>query len=1173
MTQFDNLQSTTDQKITELNDFYKSILNSIKNGVWVTNKDDVIVYTNKGMEKIVGISTEHIIGAQVLKDFPESTLKFFKPIYLKAKEKLNPFSYDSIIVITPGGRESYQSGWLIPRVKDGFFDGMICTVDDITNSKRLEQKFTDSEERYRLLFENMTSGFAYHKIIVDDENNPVDYQFLEANPPFQEFTGLNIDEIIGKTAKQVLPGIEDDPADWIGVFGKVALTRVPVSFENYSESLDRWYNVSVYSPKKNFFAVTFTDVSSRKKAEQEVTDLAKFPSENPNPVLRVNEEEVIYINSSGRTLLSTKKNNKIPVSLKEAIHKVFATNKIKEIEVPFNGSIYSFVITPIRELGYVNLYGRDVTKRKKSEDKYIKLSLELEQKVRERTNQLQESEEKYRTIADHSMVGISIIQDNEFKYANQKFLKDLDYPHENLEDRKLEELLEIISNPEDIQKIRAITRKNQRGKGVQPTHLEIKITTISGEEKCFESYSRSIMFEGRPAAMNINLDITQRKQSVQKLKESESRYRELFNNMSSGVAVYQAIENGEDFIFKDLNKSGEIISKVKPEEIIGKSVIKLFPGIKSTGLFDVFQKVWKSGIPEYNATSLYSDDRITHWMENYVYKLPTGELISVYDDVSEKRIAELELKKSEEKYRTLTSNIPGMVYRGNTDWMPNFITNCEGISGYSADEFLSQKINWSDIIHRDDKERVINECLKLVENPLEISLDYRIITKDGAVRWVKDRKTSLFTEEGLYKGADGIVFDITDRKKVEQKLIESEKRFSTAWYMNPSLMAISDLESGEFIEVNNTFLETIRAPREEIIGKSARMLYDDPRDRDFLIKELKEKGKVVNYELNFKNALGEPLTGLFSFDVVEMEGKPYLISVATDITERKQAEQELKESEERFRSTFEQAAVGIAHVAPDGTFLRINQRYCDIVKYSHNEMLSRSFQDITYSDDLEEDLNFIELMLMGKLLNYSMEKRYICKDDSIVWVNLTVTLVRKESSDPKYFISVIEDISEKKAAEEKLQESEENYRLFIENFHGIAFKGYRDFSVGFFQGAIEKITGYEEQDFISERIKWDQLIHPEDMPIIRKKIEEFHKSPQNSEQREYRIIDKHGKIHWLLESIQKIQGITNNKDGVQGTIIDVTDKKEAEELIIEENTKLQELNQMKIDLINRISTN
>lgn len=295
------------------------------------------------------------------------------------------------------------------------------------------------------------------------------------------------------------------------------------------------------------------------------------------------------------------------------------------------------------------------------------------------------------------------------------------------------------------------------------------------------------------------------------------------------------------------------------------------------------------------------------------------------------------------------------------------------------------------------------------------------------------------------------------------------------------------------------------------------------------------------------------------------------MKVTSSKMEHKNLEQDLKEIEERFRSTFEQAAVGIAHIAPDGTFLKINQRFCEIFKYSYEEMLSRTFQDITHPNDIHKDLTFVNLMLMSKIFNYSLEQRCICGDGSIVWVNLTVSLVHDLSGEPKYFIYVVEDISEKKAAEIKLQESEENYRLFIENFQGIAFKGCRDFTVTFFQGEIEKITGYEETDFTSGTIRWDELIHPKDLPKVKILIDEFFDSPEKSTQQEYRIIDKNREIHWVLESVQKIYDKTNNKEGLQGTIIDITDKKEAEELILEEIKKLTELNRVKVDLLNRVS--
>ena len=97
------------------------------------------------------------------------------------------------------------------------------------------------------------------------------------------------------------------------------------------------------------------------------------------------------------------------------------------------------------------------------------------------------------------------------------------------------------------------------------------------------------------------------------IKASEVRFRELFNYMSSGVAVYEAKDNGNDFIFKDFNQAGERIENVKKENLLGKSVLEMFPGVKEFGLFDVFRRVWETGKPEHHPVSLYKDNRITGW--------------------------------------------------------------------------------------------------------------------------------------------------------------------------------------------------------------------------------------------------------------------------------------------------------------------------------------------------------------------------------------------------------------------------------------------------------------------------------------------------------------------------------------------------------------------------------
>ena len=117
------------------------------------------------------------------------------------------------------------------------------------------------------LFENMLDGFAYHKMLFDPEGRPVDYVFLEVNEAFERLTGLKRERILGKPVTEVLPGIAKDPADWIGVYGKVVLTGEPLKFENYSEALDKWFVVSAYSPEKGYFVASFEDITARKNAE------------------------------------------------------------------------------------------------------------------------------------------------------------------------------------------------------------------------------------------------------------------------------------------------------------------------------------------------------------------------------------------------------------------------------------------------------------------------------------------------------------------------------------------------------------------------------------------------------------------------------------------------------------------------------------------------------------------------------------------------------------------------------------------------------------------------------------------------------------------------------------------------------------------------------------------
>ncbi|CCK81418.1 hybrid sensor histidine kinase/response regulator [Desulfobacula toluolica] len=163
------------------------------------------------------------------------------------------------------------SGQFDKKVKEkGFYEYVVLAQSFNQMALAINEKIiaqTKSEEKYRLLFEKMMDGFALHKIILNQNNQPVDYRFVEVNKAFEKQTGLNRNDIIGKTVTQVLPGTQADTADWIGKYGKVALTGEEISFELFSEVLSKWYQVVAYSPKKGYFATIFMDITGLKRAE------------------------------------------------------------------------------------------------------------------------------------------------------------------------------------------------------------------------------------------------------------------------------------------------------------------------------------------------------------------------------------------------------------------------------------------------------------------------------------------------------------------------------------------------------------------------------------------------------------------------------------------------------------------------------------------------------------------------------------------------------------------------------------------------------------------------------------------------------------------------------------------------------------------------------------------
>jgi PAS domain S-box-containing protein len=264
-----------------------------------------------------------------------------------------------------------------------------------------------------------------------------------------------------------------------------------------------------------------------------------------------------------------------------------------------------------------------------------------------------------------------------------------------------------------------------------------------------------------------------------------------------------------------------------------------------------------------------------------------------------------------------------------------------------------------------------------------------------------------------------------------------------------------------------------------------------------------------------------------------------------EINERALAEQEVRRSEVRFRSTFEQAAVGIAHVAPDGRFLRINQKFCDIIGYSQEEVLSLTFQDISHPDDLDSDLRQVRRLLERKAETYTIEKRYFHKQGHIVWVNLTVSLIWEESGEPKWFVSVVEDISE------RVQLREERDRILTTSQDLICIAG-MDGYFRYLNPAWERTLGYSQAELLSRPFL--DFIHPDDHARNNAEVEKL-AAGKITLAFENRYISKDGTIRMILWTATLLP-----EEQVMYCIgQDITESKKAEQEIADYQRQLKAL--------------
>ena len=377
---------------------------------------------------------------------------------------------------------------------------------------------------------------------------------------------------------------------------------------------------------------------------------------------------------------------------------------------------------------------------------------------------LRREEKRYRDLGD--LLPQTIFETDErgnLTFVNRSALENFGYTPEDFV--KGRNVVQMIA-PHERERVEELFRKTlsgeRRGRGAEITALRKDDTTFPAIV-----FANAIIQTGKSMGVRgFIVDITERKRMEEVLQANEARYRNLFDGSKNAIIVYEAVGDGEDFVIRDFNKAGERIEGVKKEDIVGRKVTEVFPGVGDFGLFEVFQHVWKTGEPQEHPASLYRDDRIAGWRENYVYKLPSGEVVAVYEDATDRKRAEATLLRSEEKFRELYDHAPVGYHEYDAEGRITNVNRTDlEMLGFHAEEMIGQPVWKLSVEEEISRERVLSKLAGTLPPDENLERNYR--RKDGTTFPVLVMDRLILDEKGEIKGMRCTIQDITQRKQAE----------------------------------------------------------------------------------------------------------------------------------------------------------------------------------------------------------------------------------------------------------------------------------------------------------------------------------------------------------------------------------------------------------------------
>jgi PAS domain S-box-containing protein len=513
---------------------------------------------------------------------------------------------------------------------------------------------------------------------------------------------------------------------------------------------------------------------------------------------------------------------------------------------------------------------------------------------------------------------------------------------------------------------------------------------------------------------------TKRKQDEQALRESEEKFKNIIQSSPMGMHLYQLEPDGR-LIFIGANPAADNILGVDNAQFVGKTIEEAFPPLQNTEVPERYRQAAAEGESWSTVEITYEDEKIKGAYEVYAFQTSPGKMAAMFLDITESKRAEEALRESEEKYRGIFESLHDVYYRTDREGRIIIISpSVRAQTGYDPEDIIGHHV--TDFYLNPSDREIFTSRLKEfgILNDYELQLK----AKDGRVIEVSISSKITYGEDGSPVGVDGILRDITERKRVEEALRTSEEKFSKAFRNNPDSLYITTIPEGKFVDVNPAFETTSGYSKDEVLGKTVLELdfYISPDDRVKLMQQLQKDGRLHDYEISFRIKSGEILLCRVFSEIIEIQEKPHLLSIVRDITEQKKAEDDLKSSEERLKILFKYAPDAYYLSDLKGNFIDGNLAAEDLLGYKKSELIGKRFLKLKLlsAKEVSKAVKLLAKNALGKGTGPD-EFTITRKDGTTVITEIRTYPVKiKEQT---LVLGIARDITERKEAEQTLRES------------------------------------------------------------------------------------------------------------------------------------------------------